>query len=72
MLTDTKLRTLKAKAKLYRVADTNRLCIEVRTNGARIWRYSPRSPRHFTIVRDVEAARAVVNPAQDPPDGPIG
>jgi hypothetical protein len=39
MLTDTKLRTLKAKAKLYRVADTNGLCIEVRTNGARIWRY---------------------------------
>jgi hypothetical protein len=42
MLTDTKLRTLKAKAKLYRVADTNGLCIEVRTNGARIWRYRHR------------------------------
>ncbi|WP_367787598.1 MULTISPECIES: Arm DNA-binding domain-containing protein [unclassified Stenotrophomonas] len=39
MLTDTKLRSLKAKAKLYRVADTNGLCIEVRPTGARFWRY---------------------------------
>ena len=29
MLTDTKLRGLKPKAKVYRVADTNGLCIEV-------------------------------------------
>lgn len=39
MLTDTKLRTLKPKAKVYRVADTNGLCIEVRTTGAKLWRY---------------------------------
>ena len=39
MLTDTKLRGLKAKATVYRVADTNGLCIEVRTTGAKLWRY---------------------------------
>lgn len=39
MLTDTKLRGLKPKAKVYRVADTNGLCIEVRTTGAKLWRY---------------------------------
>ena len=39
MLTDTKLRGLKPKAKVYRVADTNGLCIEVRTTGAKQWRY---------------------------------
>lgn len=39
MLTDTKLRALKPKAKVYRVADTNSLCIEVRTTGAKLWRY---------------------------------
>jgi hypothetical protein len=38
MLTDTKLRGLKAKATVYRVADTNGLCIEVRTTGAKLWR----------------------------------
>ncbi|GAA0709665.1 Arm DNA-binding domain-containing protein [Dokdonella soli] len=38
-LTDTKLRALKAKATVYRVADANGLAIEVRTNGARHWRY---------------------------------
>lgn len=39
MLTDTKLRGLKPKTKVYRVADTNGLCIEVRTTGAKLWRY---------------------------------
>lgn len=39
MLTDTKLRGLKAKATVYRVADPNGLCIEVRTTGAKLWRY---------------------------------
>lgn len=39
MLTDTKLRTLKPKAKLYRVADANGLAIEVSTTGAKLWRY---------------------------------
>lgn len=39
MLNDTKLRNLKSKAKIYRVADTNGLCIEVRPTGAKLWRY---------------------------------
>lgn len=39
MLTDTKLRTLKPKAKVYRHADGNGLCIEVRPTGAKFWRY---------------------------------
>jgi hypothetical protein len=50
MLTDTKLRTLKAKATLYRVADTNGLCIEVRTNGARVWRYRYRYAGKASMV----------------------
>ena len=39
MLTDTKLRGLKPKTNIYRVADTNGLWIEVRTTGAKLWRY---------------------------------
>lgn len=39
MLTDTKLRTLKPREKVYRIADTNGLCIEVRPTGAKLWRY---------------------------------
>lgn len=39
MLTDTKLRSLKPKAALYRVADSNGLCIEVSPSGSRLWRF---------------------------------
>ena len=39
MLTDTKLRSLKPKPSVYRFADTNGLCIEVRPTGSKIWRY---------------------------------
>jgi hypothetical protein len=39
MLTNTGLRKLKPKAKLYRVADAAGLCIEVQSNGALYWRY---------------------------------
>ncbi len=39
MLTDTKLRALKPMAKLYRVADSHGLAIEVRPSGAKQWRY---------------------------------
>lgn len=39
MLTDTKLRTAKSKVTVYRIADSNEPCIEVRPNGSRIWRY---------------------------------
>lgn len=39
MLTDTKLRGLKPKANVYRVADANGLAIEVRPSGSKLWRY---------------------------------
>lgn len=39
MLTDTKLRSLKPKPKVYRIADSNGLTIEVRPTGAKFWRY---------------------------------
>ncbi len=38
MLTDTKLKTLRPRAKLYRVADAHGLCVEVHPTGARYWR----------------------------------
>lgn len=38
MLTDTKLRNLKPKDSVYRVADEKGLCIEVHPNGGRYWR----------------------------------
>ena len=39
MLTDTKLRALKPRPTVYRVADMGGLCIEVRPTGARLWRF---------------------------------
>ena len=39
MLTDTKLRSLKPKSKIYRIADSHGLAIEVRPTGAKFWRY---------------------------------
>lgn len=39
MLTDTKLRALKPRESVYRIADANGLCIEVRPTGAKLWRY---------------------------------
>lgn len=39
MLTDAKLRTMRPREKVFRVADTNGLCIEVRPTGAKLWRY---------------------------------
>ncbi|WP_338047265.1 Arm DNA-binding domain-containing protein [Oleiagrimonas soli] len=40
MLTDTKLRSLKPKPRSYRLTAFNGLCIEVRSTGAKVWRYS--------------------------------
>jgi hypothetical protein len=50
MLTDTKLRGLKPKAKVYRVADTNGLCIEVRTTDGSVThtKWSPGLPGRFS------------------------
>jgi len=38
-LTDVKLRSLKRAEKLYRVADSGGLCIEVQPSGSRLWRF---------------------------------
>lgn len=50
MLTDTKLRALKAKDRPYRVADSNGLCIEVRPSGSKAWRYRYRYAGKASIV----------------------
>lgn len=50
MLTDTKLRALKAKDRPYRVADSNGLCIEVRPTGSKAWRYRYRYAAKASIV----------------------
>lgn len=39
MLNDLKIKQLKPKEKLYRVADHSGLCIEIRPTGAKFWRY---------------------------------
>lgn len=39
MLNDTKIKQLKPKDKLYRMADSAGLCLEVRITGSKIWRY---------------------------------
>jgi integrase len=39
MLTDTKLRALKPRESVYRIADSGGLCVEVRPTGTRLWRY---------------------------------
>lgn len=38
-LTDTRLRALKPRESVYRIADRDGLCIEVRPSGGRFWRY---------------------------------
>jgi integrase len=50
MLTDTKLRSLKPRESAYRIADTNGLCIEVRPNGAKVWRYRYRHAGKPSII----------------------
>lgn len=39
MLNDFKIKQLKPKEKIYRVADHSGLCIEIRPTGAKFWRY---------------------------------
>ena len=39
MLTEAKIRALKPRARLYRVADAGGLCIEIPPNGSRLWRF---------------------------------
>ncbi len=43
-LSDVRLRALKPRATVYRVADRDGLCIEIRPTGARLWRLRYRRP----------------------------
>ena len=38
-LSDVKIKTLKPKDKVYRILDSDRLYIEVRPTGAKVWRF---------------------------------
>lgn len=52
MLNDLKIKQLKAKEKVYRVADHSGLCIEVRPTGKKFWRFRYRflnKPQMLTI-----------------------
>ena len=50
MLTDTKVRSLKPRDAIYRVADTNGLVIEVRPAGSKVWRYRYRFLGKASII----------------------
>ena len=50
MLTDTKVRNLKPQDKLYRVADSHGLAIEVNPNGSKLWRHRFRYNNKATMM----------------------
>lgn len=50
LLTDTKIRALKPRPKVYRVADTGGLCIEIRPTGARLWRFRYRAGAKANMI----------------------
>ena len=49
-LNDTQLRNLKSKDKLYRIADSNGLAIEIAISGSKIWRYRYRFNNKPTMI----------------------
>lgn len=50
MLTEVKLKSLKPRESLYRIADGNGLCIEVTPSGSKLWRYRYRHANKATMV----------------------
>ena len=50
MLTDTKIRNLKRKKKLYRVADSQGLALEINPNGSKLWRHRYRFNNRATMM----------------------
>ncbi|HEY4291836.1 tyrosine-type recombinase/integrase [Luteibacter sp.] len=50
MLTDVKIRALKPRANIYRVADANGLCLEVRPSGSKLWRYRYRHAGNASML----------------------
>lgn len=49
MLTDNRIKGFTARSTAFRVADTNGLCIEIRANGSKIWRYRYRHAGKATM-----------------------
>jgi integrase len=50
VLTDTKIRNLKRKKKLYRVADSQGLTLEINPNGSKLWRHRYRFNNRATMM----------------------
>ena len=50
MLTDTKIRNLKRKNKLYRIADSHGLTLEINPNGSKLWRHRYRFNNCATMM----------------------
>ncbi|MDC0596559.1 tyrosine-type recombinase/integrase [Candidatus Pseudothioglobus singularis] len=50
MLTDTKIRNLKPKKKLYRIADSHGLALEINPNGSKLWRHRYRFNYRATMM----------------------
>ena len=50
MLTNTQVKNLKPENKLYRVADSNGLTIEIAVSGSKIWRYRYRFNNKATMI----------------------
>lgn len=49
-LTDVKVRNLRSRPTVYRVADANGLCIEIRPTGSKLWRYRYRHNGKATML----------------------
>ena len=50
MLTDIKIRNLKSKDKLYRIADSHGLTLEINPNGSKLWRHRFRFNTKATMM----------------------
>ena len=50
VLTDTKIRNLKRKNKLYRIADSQGLTLEINPNGSKLWRHRYRFNNRATMM----------------------
>lgn len=80
LLTDTRLRALKPRPEVYRVADMGGLCIEIRPTGARCWRFRYRFAGKANMLslgeypamslqdarRERDRQRAILAAGQDP------
>ncbi len=68
MLSDAKLRTLKPREKLYRVADAGGLCVEVTPQGSKLWRLRYRihgRPKMISLGAYPETGLAAARAARD-------